>query len=107
MRHIFSTLAVVFVLGFGFSSIMAAQQPRDVPAQSVNTVDDVRRDGRDWGWLGLGQLEGGSPVWTTFATGSSIPHDRRPLHLEQIFPDYHCSAEVDASGSDPRLIRHL
>jgi MYXO-CTERM domain-containing protein len=58
MRHIFSTLAVVFVLGFGFSSIMAAQQPRDVPAQSVNTVDDVRRDGRDWGWLGLVGLVG-------------------------------------------------
>jgi hypothetical protein len=58
MRHIFSTLAVVFVLGFGFSSIMAAQQPRDVPAQSVNTVDDVRREGRDWGWLGLVGLVG-------------------------------------------------
>jgi len=58
MRHIFSTLAVVFVLGFGFSSIMAAQQPRDVPAQSVNTVDDVHREGRDWGWLGLVGLAG-------------------------------------------------
>ena len=57
MRQIF-TLAVVFVLGFGFSSIMAAQQPRDVQAQSVNTVDDVRRDGRDWGWLGLVGLVG-------------------------------------------------
>jgi MYXO-CTERM domain-containing protein len=58
MRHIFSTLAVVLVLGFGISSIMAAQQPRDVPAQSVNTVDDGRRDGRDWGWLGLVGLVG-------------------------------------------------
>ena len=58
MQQIFSTLAVVFVLGFGFSSIMAAQQPRDLPAQSVNTVDDVRRDGRDWGWLGLVGLVG-------------------------------------------------
>ena len=58
MRQIFSNLAVVLVLGFGFSSIVAAQQPRDVPAQSVNTVDDVRRDGRDWGWLGLVGLVG-------------------------------------------------
>jgi MYXO-CTERM domain-containing protein len=58
MRHIFSTLAVVFVLGFEFSSIMAAQKPRDVPAQSVNTVDDVRRDGGDWGWLALAGLVG-------------------------------------------------
>jgi hypothetical protein len=51
MGQIFSTLAVVFVLGFGFRSIMAAQQSRDLPAQSVNTVDDVDRNGRDWGWL--------------------------------------------------------
>jgi MYXO-CTERM domain-containing protein len=58
MQQIFSTLAVVFVLGLGFSSIIAAQQPRDLPAQSVNTVDDVRRDGRDWGWLGLVGLVG-------------------------------------------------
>jgi MYXO-CTERM domain-containing protein len=57
MRHLFSTLAVVFVLGFGFSSIMAAQPPRDVPAQSVNGMD-VRRDSRDWGWLGLVGLVG-------------------------------------------------
>lgn len=58
MQQIFSTLAVVFVLQVGFSSIMAAQQPRDVPAQSVNTVDDGRRDDRDWGWLGLVGLVG-------------------------------------------------
>jgi hypothetical protein len=57
MRQIF-TLVVVFVLGFGFSSIMGAQQPRDVPEQSVNTDNDVRRDGRDWGWLGLVGLAG-------------------------------------------------
>jgi MYXO-CTERM domain-containing protein len=58
MRQIFSTLAVVLVLGFGFSAIVAAQQPRDVPAQSVTPVDDGRRDGRDWGWLGLVGLVG-------------------------------------------------
>jgi MYXO-CTERM domain-containing protein len=58
MRQIYGTLALAFVVGFGFSSIMAAQQPRDVPAQSVNTVDDVQRDGRDWGWLGLVGLAG-------------------------------------------------
>ena len=58
MRHIFSTLAVVSVLGIGFSSIMAAQQPRDVPAQRASTVDDVRGDGRDWGWVGLVGLIG-------------------------------------------------
>ena len=58
MRHLFSTLAVVFVLGFGSSAIMAAQPPRDVAAQSGNTMDDVRRDGRDWGWLGLVGLVG-------------------------------------------------
>jgi MYXO-CTERM domain-containing protein len=58
MRQVFSTLAVVLVLGFGSSSIVATQQPRNVPAQSVNTVDDVRRDGRDWGWLGLVGLVG-------------------------------------------------
>jgi MYXO-CTERM domain-containing protein len=58
MRQIFGTLAVVFVMGFGFSSIMAAQQPRDVPAQSVTTVDDVYRHGREWGGLGLVGLVG-------------------------------------------------
>jgi MYXO-CTERM domain-containing protein len=58
MRHICSTLGVVFALGFGLSSTMAAQQPRDVPAQTGQTVDDVRRDGRDWGWLGLVGLVG-------------------------------------------------
>ena len=58
MRHIFSTLAAVFVLGVGFNSIIAAQQPRDVPVQSLDTVDDGRRDGRDWGWLGLVGLVG-------------------------------------------------
>jgi len=58
MRKIFSNLAVVLVLGFGFSSIAAAPQPRDISAQSVNPVDDGRRDGRDWGWLGLVGLVG-------------------------------------------------
>ena len=56
MRLLLSSVVTV-MLAMGFSSTFAAQQPRDVPPQSVNTVDD-RRDGRDWGWLGLAGLVG-------------------------------------------------
>jgi MYXO-CTERM domain-containing protein len=58
MRYISGTLVVVLGLGLGLSSTLAAQQPRDVPAQTDQTVDDVRGDGRDWGWLGLVGLVG-------------------------------------------------
>ena len=58
MRHLLSSSIVVVMLALGFSSTVAAQQPRDVPPQSVDTVDDDRRDGTDWGWLGLVGLVG-------------------------------------------------
>ena len=57
MRQLLSSSVVIVMLAVGLSSNLAAVQPRDVPPQSVNTVDD-RPDGRDWGWLGLAGLVG-------------------------------------------------
>jgi len=58
MRHTLSNLLIVLALGLGVGVSVEAQQPRDTAGQTVNTVDDDRRDGFEWGWLGLLGLAG-------------------------------------------------
>ncbi len=56
MRQRFSSLVVVLALGMAFSAPLAAQPPRETPAQTVDLDDD--NDGFDLGWLGLVGLAG-------------------------------------------------
>ena len=53
MQNKLSKVVMVCALVVGFAGVSAAQQPRETPAQSINTVDDDRQDGMNLGWLGL------------------------------------------------------
>jgi MYXO-CTERM domain-containing protein len=57
MRYILSSLVFVFAVGLAFTPMITAQQPREVPSQGINTVEN-RRDGPELGWLGLVGLVG-------------------------------------------------
>ena len=53
MRHILRVVVILSTLGVGLGGLLEAQEPRAVPGQTINTVDEDRDDGGDWGWLGL------------------------------------------------------
>lgn len=53
MRYILGVVVVIATLGVGLGGLLEAQEPRDVPGQTIHTVDDDRDDGGDWGWMGL------------------------------------------------------
>ena len=57
MRYLSNALVLVALLGIGATSSVSAQQPRDVPAQTVNLPGD-NRDSNNWGWIGLIGLVG-------------------------------------------------
>ena len=55
MRYLSNALVLVALLGIGAASA-SAQQPRDVPAQTVSSPDN--RESSNWGWIGLVGLVG-------------------------------------------------
>ena len=57
MKYLPNALVLVALLGLGATSAVSAQQPRDVPAQTVSSPDD-NRNSNNWGWLGLVGLVG-------------------------------------------------
>lgn len=57
MRFRLSLLGVVSMLAVGSATTIAAQPPRETPAQNVDVRDDGD-DGFDLGWLGLIGLAG-------------------------------------------------
>ena len=58
MQHTLSTLTVVSMLVLGFTTMSTAQQPRDAASTQRVEAPDDRRDGTDWGWVGLAGLIG-------------------------------------------------
>lgn len=56
MRNLSKMFVLVALLGVGATSA-SAQQPRDLPSETIMTTDN-RDSGTSWGWLGLVGLAG-------------------------------------------------
>lgn len=58
MRQILGIVVLLCALGVGSGAALQAQDRREVPPQTINTVDHDRDDGFEWGWVGLLGLVG-------------------------------------------------
>lgn len=56
MRNLSKVFVLVALLGVGVTSV-SAQQPREMPSETMMTTDN-RDSGTSWGWLGLVGLAG-------------------------------------------------
>ncbi|HUQ89167.1 MAG TPA: WGxxGxxG family protein [Vicinamibacterales bacterium] len=78
MRFKLSLLAMVAMLGVGYTTVAAQQQPQS-DVRSIDARDDNRDNGFDMGWLGLIGLTGllgmkrSSDVRTRTTVGDHTP----------------------------------